>query len=446
MIENKKLYIKTYGCQMNVYDSAKMVDLLKPLGFLTVESMEDADMVILNTCHIREKASEKLYSELGRIRAVKNAKQKLDEHLVICVAGCVGQAEGEEIFSRAPYVDIVVGPQSYHTLPQLLRGVAHQKKWLLNLDFPEISKFDTLSEESGSQGISAFLTIQEGCNEFCKFCVVPYTRGAEFSRPVSAIFREAVKLVEQGALEITLLGQNVNAYNGVGINNEESDLGQLIKILAKIDGLKRIRYTTSHPRSMHDSLFDAHANEEKLMPFLHLPIQSGSDRMLSAMNRKHSVEYYLNIIRRLRLYRKDIRISSDFIVGYPGETDEDFQQTLELIEEVNYASCYSFKYSPRPGTPAAQLSNQVPEEIKSERLAKLQALTNKQQEEFNRSSIGTITEVLFDREGRHANQIIGKTPYMQPVYMNDNSYFGKIAKVLLTNLSSNSLLATIYEE
>lgn len=446
MIENKKLYIKTYGCQMNVYDSAKMGDLLKPMGFGIVESMEDADMIILNTCHIREKASEKLYSELGRIRDIKNSKQKLDKYLVICVAGCVGQAEGEEIFARAPYVDIVVGPQSYHTLPELLREVAEQKKWLLNLDFPEISKFDILSEDSNSQGISAFLTIQEGCNEFCKFCVVPYTRGAEFSRPLSAIYREAIKLVEQGAVEITLLGQNVNAYNGIGLNNEENDLGQLIKNLAKIDGLKRIRYMTSHPRSMHDNLFDVHANEEKLMPFLHLPVQSGSDKILHAMNRKHTAKEYLNIIKKLREARNDLALSSDFIVGYPGETNEDFEQTLELIEEVNYASCYSFKYSPRPGTPAAQLNNQIPEEIKSERLARLQALTNKQQAKFNRNSIGQITEVLFDRSGRHEGQIIGKTPYMQPVFMNDNQHLGKIVKVRLTNLSSNSLSAMLYEE
>ncbi|MFV9875274.1 MAG: tRNA (N6-isopentenyl adenosine(37)-C2)-methylthiotransferase MiaB [Rickettsiales endosymbiont of Dermacentor nuttalli] len=445
MIENKKLYIKTYGCQMNVYDSTKMVDLLKPMGFITVDSMEDADLVVLNTCHIREKASEKLYSELGRIRTIKNARQQLGKHLVICVAGCVGQAEGEEIFARAPYVDIVVGPQSYHTLPELLRKVTHQKKWLLNLDFPEISKFDTLPEEATSPGVSSFLTIQEGCNEFCKFCVVPYTRGVEFSRPVSAIYREAVKLVEQGAVEITLLGQNVNAYNGIGANNEENDLGQLIKYLAKIEGLKRIRYTTSHPRSMHDNLFDVHANEEKLMPFLHLPVQSGSDKILAAMNRKHTAKEYLETIKKLREARSDIALSSDFIVGYPGETDEDFKQTLELIEKVNYASCYSFKYSPRPGTPAAMLSNQVPEEIKSERLAILQALTNKQQERFNLNSIGKVMEVLFDRPGRHEGQIIGKTPYMQPVYMNDNNYFGKIEKVLLTNLSSNSLSATVYE-
>jgi tRNA-2-methylthio-N6-dimethylallyladenosine synthase len=432
---------------MNVYDSVRMGDLLKPFGYALSDTMEDADMVILNTCHIREKAAEKVYSELGRVRAHKEVQAAQGKEMLIAVAGCVGQAEGEEIFRRAPFVDIVVGPQSYHSLPQLITEVARKSQHALNLDFPAISKFDSLPEESLPQGISAFLTIQEGCNEFCKYCVVPYTRGIEFSRPVSEIYREAVRMVAQGSREITLLGQNVNAYLFTGEDGAEYNLGKLVTHLAKIEGLQRIRYTTSHPRSMHEDLIEAHGQVEKLMPFLHLPIQSGSNRILHDMNRKHTVEEYLSTIAKLKAAKPEMGFSSDFIVGYPGETEQDFEDTLALVRQVKFAQAYSFKFSPRPGTPASINTNQIPEDVKSERLSRLQALITAQQEEFNQSFVGQEVEVLFDKEGKHEHQITGKSPYMQSVYINHGrEYLGQTVSVKIEEAFTNSLMGRVVTE
>ncbi len=435
----KNLYIKTYGCQMNVYDSEKMATLLAPMGFELNESMNDADMVILNTCHIREKASEKLYSELGRIKELKIIRQTQNKDMMVVVAGCVAQAEGEEIFKRSSCVDMVVGPQSYQNLPELIAKAARDKKIVIDIDFPTISKFDSLPQAK-VKGVSAFLSIQEGCNEFCKFCVVPYTRGEEYSRPTMEVYREALALASQGVMDITLLGQNVNAYNGLDESGQVSNLGKLIKMVAKIDGIKRIRYMTSHPRSMHDDLIDAHGTCEKLMPFLHLPVQSGSNQILKSMNRKHTIEEYLIHIEALRKARPDIAFSSDFIVGYPGETEEDFQKTMQIVEEVNYAQCYSFKYSPRPGTPAAIMSNQIPEDIKSERLLRLQNLIAAKQSAFNQSWIGREMEVLFEKNGKYKGQVVGKSPYMQAVHLSDGEkYLEKIVKVKITKSIANSL-------
>ena len=440
----KKVYVKTYGCQMNVYDSEKMVDLLKPHGFSVADGVQDADMVILNTCHIREKAAEKVYSELGRIRQEKEKRKKRTGHdMLIAVAGCVAQAEGEEVIRRAPFVDIVVGPQSYHNLPVLLEQVKRTKKWALDLEFYEDAKFDKILSVNDNKQASAFLSIQEGCDKFCHFCVVPYTRGAEFSRPVSDIYREALKLAHSGTKEITLLGQNVNAYHGIGENTDTWSLAKLIKLLAEIDGLEQIRYTTSHPKDMMDEeLLELHGSEAKLMPFLHLPVQSGSDKILKAMNRKHDRAFYLSIIEKLKSYRPDIAFSSDFIVGYPGETDKDFEDTLSLIKQVNYAQCYSFKYSMRPGTPAASLPNQVPESSKSERLQELQNLVNSQQLAFNEQMVGKTMQVLFSRTGKKEDQLIGKSQYMQSVVIEGDDteqFLSKIVDVKITSASQSSL-------
>lgn len=444
-VEPKKLFIKTYGCQMNVYDSIRMADLMKPLGFAMTDSPDGADMVILNTCHIREKAAEKMYSELGRIRSDKVEKEKQGGSMVIAVAGCVGQAEGEEIFRRAPYVDVVVGPQSYHTLPELVVRTAREQGQFLNLDFPTESKFDVLPEDSAPQGGSAFLSIQEGCDKFCTFCVVPYTRGAEYSRPVSDIYREALRIVSQGTKEITLLGQNVNAYHGRGESSDDIwPLGKLIQHLSTIKGLERIRYTTSHPRDMADELIEAHATEPKLMPFLHLPVQSGSNKILKEMNRKHSREEYLAIIAKLRAVRPDIGFSSDFIVGFPGETEEDFQETLSIVREVGFAQCYSFSYSPRPGTPASVKENQVPEEVKIERLSRLQAALNAQQLAFNQKTVGQVMDILFERKGKREGQLIGRSPYMQSVHVrNADAYLGQIVTVKITEAFDHSVAAVL---
>lgn len=425
----KKLFIKTYGCQMNVYDSIKMQELLAPFGFKSTDDLNDADMVILNTCHIREKASEKVYSELGRIKKIADERNNRPE-MIIAVAGCVGQAEGEEIFRRAPYVDIVVGPQSYHTLPDLVAKLARSEKHLIELDFVEEEKFDNLPQNFNSQGASAFVSIQEGCDKFCTFCVVPYTRGAEFSRNVEEIYRESMALVSKGAKEVHLLGQNVNAYHGKAQSNEKYNLADLIHHVAKINGLERIRYTTSHPRDMDDELIALHGTEKKLMPFLHLPIQSGSNKILKAMNRKHTREEYFTIIDKLRVARPDIVMSSDFIIGFPGETDEDFADTLDLVKKVGYGQCFSFKYSPRPGTPAASMQ-QVPEAAKVERLAALQKELSKQQLELNESSVGKILPVLFEKDGKYDGHIVGKTPYMQSAYIEnaDKNLIGKIVNV-----------------
>ncbi len=421
---------------MNAYDSIRIGDLLKPFGYETTEVIEESDMVVLNTCHIREKATEKVYSRLGRIR---DMKRKLGKDLIIVVAGCVGQAEGEEIFKRAPWVNIVVGPQSYHNLPELLAKLARNNKHVWDLNFEEDKKFDVLSETLKPQGVSAFLSIQEGCDKFCKFCCVPYTRGAEFSRPVAQIYREALLIASQGSKEITLLGQNVNAYHGLDHEGNQASLADLIKYVSKIDEIKRIRYTTSHPYDMTDDLIEAHGSIQKLMPFLHLPVQSGSDRILKAMNRKHNVETYFDIIDRLRESRKGIAFSSDFIVGYPGETEQDFQDTMELVRRVNFAQAYSFKYSPRPGTPASSMT-QVPEDIKTDRLQRLQDLINKQQHEFNDSCVGKTFDVLMEKAGKYENQFSGKSEYMQTVNIeNAAQYIGEIIKVKITKASANSL-------
>lgn len=425
----KKLFIKTYGCQMNVYDSIKMQELLAPFGFEATEELTDADMVILNTCHIREKASEKVYSELGRIKKISDKRSGRPE-MIIAVAGCVGQAEGEEIFRRAPYVDIVVGPQSYHTLPDLVAKLARAEKHLIELDFVEEEKFDNLPQNFQSQGASAFVSIQEGCDKFCTFCVVPYTRGAEFSRNVEEIYRESMAVVSKGAKEVHLLGQNVNAYHGKAAGDEKYNLADLIRHVAKINGLERIRYITSHPKDMNDELIALHGTEKKLMPFLHLPIQSGSNKILKAMNRKHTREEYFTIIDKLRVARPDIVMSSDFIIGFPGETDEDFADTFDLVKKVGYGQCFSFKYSPRPGTPAASMK-QVPEAVKVERLAILQKELSQQQLELNKSSVGKVLPVLFEKDGKYDGHIVGKTPYMQSAYVEnaDKNLIGKIVNV-----------------
>ena len=459
----KKLFIKTYGCQMNAYDSGRMVDLLVPLGYEATDRARGADLVILNTCHIREKASEKVYSELGRLKAFKQERAQEGGRMTIAVAGCVAQAEGEEILRRSPQVDMVFGPQSYHRLPELLVEAARAEpgRGVLDVDFPVESKFDHLPEEASASGPAAYLSVQEGCDKFCTFCVVPYTRGAEYSRPVADVVAEAERLVAQGAVEITLLGQNVNAYHGVapavavgagsGPAAASWGLGRLLRRLAEIEGLERLRYTTSHPRDMDDELILAHGAEAKLMPFLHLPVQSGSDRILAAMNRRHSADEYLRIIDRLRAVRSDLALSSDFIVGFPGERDEDFAATLRLVTEVGYAQAYSFKYSPRPGTPATELAVQVAESVKTERLATLQQLLNAQQLAFNQASVGRRLPVLFERHGRPPAagaagrpQAVGRSPYMQSVHVElpaaaVGRLLGRIQEVELIAAHPNSL-------
>ncbi|AZL15564.1 tRNA (N6-isopentenyl adenosine(37)-C2)-methylthiotransferase MiaB [Rickettsiales endosymbiont of Stachyamoeba lipophora] len=433
----KKLYIKTYGCQMNVEDSHRMTDIMRPHGYQITEEPDHADIVILNTCHIREKATEKVYSELGMIR---DFKQQNKPNMVIGVAGCVGQAEGDAIFKRAPYVDIVVGPQAYGNLPDMVHQVVRNgAKHLLSLDFKAEAKFDALPEESMPQGASAFLTVQEGCDKFCTFCVVPYTRGAEFSRPVEHVYREALKLASQGAKEITLLGQNVTAYHGASDQGEQS-LAKLITMITKIEGIERIRYTTSHPKDMTNDLIELHGIEPKLMPYLHLPVQSGSDRILKLMNRKHSRDLYLQIIDKFRKARSDMAFSSDFIVGFPGETDQDFEDTMDLIRQVQFTQCYSFKYSTRPGTPAAMQENQIPEEVKSERLRRLQQLLLLQQQEFNNACVGKILPVLLEKKGKYETQAVGKTPYMQPVHVvGGEKLINTLQNIRLTEVTANSL-------
>ncbi|MEK6733990.1 MAG: tRNA (N6-isopentenyl adenosine(37)-C2)-methylthiotransferase MiaB [Pseudomonadota bacterium] len=440
----KKVYIKTYGCQMNVYDSNKMLDLLHALGYEQTGELENSDLVILNTCHIREKASEKVYSELGSIRKFKEKRKASGNEMLIAVAGCVSQAEGDEIFVRAPYVDIVVGPQTYHNLPELIAKVSRDKKIALNLDFPAISKFDSLPETSLPQGYTAFLTIQEGCDKFCKFCCVPYTRGAEYSRNLSEIYREALNLVEQGAIEITLLGQNVSAYHGRDYEGNEINIAKLIEHLAKIPNLQRIRYTTSHPNDMTEDLSLLHKNEPKLMPFLHLPVQSGSDKILKDMNRKHTAARYLEIIKQYREACPDILFSSDFIVGYPGETEQDFEDTMELVRQVGFSLSYSFKYSMRPGTPAAAIEKQVPEDIKVSRLERLQALLTGQQNQINKESIGKISSVLFEKPGKYAGQILGKNQYSQAVcVIGSKDLIGKILPVKVEAVNGTTLTGVL---
>ena len=444
----KKLFIKTYGCQMNMYDSARMEDVLRPLGYTPSDSPEGADMVILNTCHIREKAAEKVYSELGRLRRLKDAKESDGgDRMVIAVAGCVAQAEGEEILSRAPYVDMVFGPQTYHRLPEMVAQASRAGGAVLDVDFPVEDKFDHLPDQKGPRGSSAFLSIQEGCDRFCTFCVVPYTRGAEFSRDAAAIEAEARKLVAGGAREITLLGQNVNAWHGEGTDGREWRLGRLIRHLAEIGGLDRIRYTTSHPRDMDDELIEAHGVVDKLMPYLHLPVQSGSDRILAAMNRQHTADDYLRIIDRLRAARPDLALSSDFIVGFPGETDEDFAATLRLVNEVGFAGAYSFKYSARPGTPAASMENQVPQAASEERLAGLQQLLGEQETAFHRSKLGAEFTVLVEKPGRKPGQVAGRSPWMQAVVLEaSQSLIGQIVTCRITGVGAHSLHGEILSD
>jgi tRNA-2-methylthio-N6-dimethylallyladenosine synthase len=436
---SKKLFIKTYGCQMNVYDSARMADALAPHGYVRVDGSDDADLVILNTCHIREKAAEKVYSELGRLRQLRERRADGRE-LVIGVAGCVAQAEGQAMLERAPFVDIVVGPQTYHRLPELLHRRARAASGVIDTDFPVESKFDRLPEEASQPvGASAFLTVQEGCDRFCTFCVVPYTRGAEESRPAAAILAEARRLVAAGAREITLLGQNVNAYHGVAPDGASWSLARLIAALAELEGLARIRYTTSHPRDMSADLIEAHGRVDKLMPFLHLPVQSGSDAVLAAMNRRHGADDYRRTVDRLRAVRADLALSSDFIVGFPGESDADFRATIALVQEIGFAQAFSFKYSPRPGTPAAGMRKQVKDAIKSERLAELQALLAAQSTAFNQATVGRVLPVLLEGPGRHPGQMIGRTPYLQPVHLAARAQPGEVVDVKITGSHPHSL-------
>lgn len=435
----KKLFIKTFGCQMNVYDSARMAELLAPIGFGPAQSPEDADMVVLNTCHIREKAVEKIYSELGRLKRLKDSRGT-----TIAVAGCVAQAEGDELIRRAPQVDIVVGPQSYHRLPEMIARIARSGGHALETDFPALEKFDAVTGEVASGAVSAFLTVQEGCDKFCTFCVVPYTRGSEFSRSVTQIEEEAKRLVAGGARELTLLGQNVNAYRGLGPDGETWSLASLLHRLACVDGLARLRYTTSHPRDMSDDLIAAHGDLAELMPALHLPVQSGSDTILAAMNRGHTADEYRRIIDRVRRARPDIALSSDFIVGYPGESDRDFEQTLALVRDVGFGQSYSFKYSKRPGTPAAAARKQIGEELKDERLRVLQSLLLEQRRVFDASCIGKTVEVLFERPGRRPGQAIGRSPYLQPVHVADAvALIGSIGRVRVDDVFPNSLKGSL---
>ena len=438
----KRVFIATYGCQMNVYDSARMAELLAPLGYRRTEAPEDADLVILNTCHIREKAAEKVFSELGKIRGLKALKARRGEGgMLIAVAGCVAQAEGVEIRRRAPFVDLVFGPQTYHRLPQMVAQAARAGgAGLVDTSFPEEPKFDHLPQLRAGQGATAFLTVQEGCDKFCTFCVVPYTRGAEYSRPVEQIIDEARQLVAAGAREITLLGQNVNAFHGRGRDDREWGLGELIRALAGLPGLDRIRYTTSHPRDVDDALVAAHRDVPQLMPFLHLPVQSGSDRVLAAMNRRHSIDDYRRVIEGLRGARPDLALSTDLIVGFPGESAGDFRATLDLVAEIGFAQAFSFKYSPRPGTPAASAADQVPEPVKIERLALVQGLLAQQQRKFNQACIGRVLPVLLEKPGRHAGQLVGRSPYLQSVHLAaDRERVGDIVPVLIAGAGQNSL-------
>ncbi len=449
----KSLYIKNFGCQMNAYDSKRMVDVLAPLGYCQSEQLENADLVILNTCHIREKAAEKIYSELGRLRAIKNERLESGSPMMIGVAGCVAQAEGAEMLRRAPFVDLVFGPQTYHRLPEMVARAQRDMgarefsgRGIIDTQFPIEPKFDSLPPAT-SPGPSAFLTVQEGCDRFCTFCVVPYTRGAEFSRSVADVIAEAVALVDSGARELILLGQNVNAYHGVSPAGGEWRLAELIRELAEIPNLERLRYTTSHPRDMTSDLIRAHGEIEILMPYLHLPVQSGSDRVLSAMNRQHTSENYLDIIEAVRAARPNIALSSDFIVGHPGETEEDFEDTLTLVERVGFAQAYSFKYSPRPGTPASAMEDIVTEDEKSSRLARLQEVLNKQQSQFNEEFVGVVLPVLIDRKGRDENQLAGRSPWMQAVHVDFDRpesaqlAYGKTIDVRIMTARPNSLAA-----
>jgi tRNA-2-methylthio-N6-dimethylallyladenosine synthase len=443
----RKLHIKSYGCQMNVYDAQRMVDTLAPEGFVETASVDDADLVILNTCHIREKASEKVYSELGRLRAVKDEAARNGRRMSIAVAGCVAQAEGSEIIRRAPVVDVVVGPQSYHHLPELLARARREGR-ALETEFPIEDKFGFLAPPQPhmirARGISSFVTVQEGCDKFCTFCVVPYTRGAEVSRPVTRIVDDVQRLADNGVREITLIGQNVNAYHGEGPDGRNWSLGALLYRLSEIPGIVRLRYSTSHPRDVDDALIAAHRDLPALMPFVHLPVQSGSDRILAAMNRKHTAGEYRQIIDRFRAVRQDIAFSSDFIVGFPGETEEDFRATLALVTQIGYAGAYSFKYSPRPGTPAADIQETVSAADMDERLVRLQELIDSQQSAFNMAMIGNTVDVLFERAARNPGQIVGRTAYLQPAHvMASSDIIGQVLPVAIQSLERYSLLGEL---
>ncbi len=444
MGDQKKLFIKTYGCQMNVYDSERMGAALVAGGYVETNTPDDADLVILNTCHIREKAAEKVYSDLGRLRPLRAAKAAEGGKMTIAVAGCVAQAEGAEIVRRQPMVDLVVGPQAYHRLPAMVARSASIGVAEIDTDFPEEDKFDHLPQPpKARRAPAAFLTVQEGCDKFCAFCVVPYTRGAEGSRPVAKLLTEARDLVSRGVVEITLLGQNVNAYHGRG-DDADWSLTRLVRALAKIDGLERIRYTTSHPNDMTDDLIAAHGEVPELMPYLHLPVQAGSDRVLAAMNRRHTADSYIRLIERVRATRLDIAISGDFITGFPGETEEDFGETMALVREVGYAQAYSFKYSPRPGTPAATAAEQVPEQAKADRLARLQTLLTGQQAKFQADCVGRTLPVLIEKPGRHPGQMVGRSPYLQAVHMDcDPSLTGKIVDAVIVGAATNSLSGSL---
>ncbi|MGP8233496.1 MAG: tRNA (N6-isopentenyl adenosine(37)-C2)-methylthiotransferase MiaB [Methylovirgula sp.] len=445
----RKLFIKSYGCQMNAYDAQKMTDLLAPAGFDETQSLDDADLVILNTCHIRERAAEKIFSELGKVRVAKKARLADGRATQVVVAGCVAQAEGGEIVRRQKAVDLVVGPQNYHRLPDLLRRA--EMAPVIDTEFPLEDKFDHLPRAPRStiqaRGVSAFVTVQEGCDKFCSFCVVPYTRGAEVSRPVEKIVAEVEALAEAGVRELTLLGQNVNAYHGEGPDRRVWSLAQLCARLAEIPGIARLRYMTSHPNDMDAELITAHRDLPALMPFLHLPVQTGSDTILTAMNRKHDRAAYRDIVRRLRDACPDIALSSDFIVGFPGESDTDFGATLDFVRETTFASAFSFKYSPRPGTPGADLPDQVPEDVKIARLAELQDLLDAQRQAFNASLVGKTLAVLFEKKGRHAGQIAGRSPYLQPVQVEaPEAMIGQILPVEITGVRTNSLFGRLAAE
>jgi tRNA-2-methylthio-N6-dimethylallyladenosine synthase len=444
----RKLHVKSYGCQMNVYDSNRMADLLtRDSAYAETSVPDDADLIILNTCHIREKAAEKVYSELGRIRRLKRKAARDGRNLIVAVAGCVAQAEGEEIVRRAPLVDVVVGPQNYHRLPALLAQAERGIK-AVDTEFPREDKFHHLAPPTASaiqaRGVTAFVTVQEGCDKFCTFCVVPYTRGAEMSRPVATIVAEAENLARAGVREITLIGQNVNAYHGRTANGGQATLGRLLNRLAEVPGLVRLRYTTSHPCDVDDDLVAAHRDLPIVMPQLHLPVQSGSDRVLAAMNRRHTRADYLDAIARLRAARPDMAFTSDFIVGFPGETEDDFDDTLRIVEDVGFAGAFSFKYSPRPGTPAADRDDHIADEVKTERLARLQDCIDRHQRAFNRSCAGRKMEVLLEKPGRMSGQLVGRSPYLQPVHvMAPTSLIGQMATVRITDVGSNSLCGVL---
>ena len=440
----RKVFIKTFGCQMNVYDSERMSEALSADGYAETSDIEDADLVLLNTCHIREKAAEKVYSDLGRVRQVKSQRANSGRETLVAVVGCVAQAEGAEIVARAPVVDLVVGPQSYHRLPDLLKLAKSSGKSLVDTAFPEEEKFAHLPQRLPRQAPSAFLTVQEGCDKFCTFCVVPYTRGMEYSRSVADVEAEARRLVEAGVREITLLGQNVNAYHGEGPDGAAWTLAKLLRRLASIEGLERLRYTTSHPNDMGADLIAAHGEEAKLMPYLHLPFQAGADRILAAMNRKHTAQDYLDLVARIRAARPGIALSTDIIVGFPGETEEEFGETLAMVERVGFAQAFSFKYSARPGTPGANLEDQLPDAVKSERLARLQALLDTQQAAFNATCVGRTMPVLFEKPGRHDGQLIGRSPYLQAVHAQaEPDLLGQIVNVEILSCGPNSLAGVI---